>query len=66
MSSLQQIESAIKELDENRLAELRQWFAEFDAERWDRQFEVDAASGKLDKLANAALDDLKNGTATEL
>jgi hypothetical protein len=30
------------------LREFRHWFAEFDAEAWDQQFERDVATGKLE------------------
>jgi hypothetical protein len=37
------------------LAVLRDWFMDFDAEAWDRQFEADVEAGKLDSLAERAL-----------
>jgi hypothetical protein len=48
------------------LAELRRWFAEFDAAAWDRQLEHDAASGKLDQLAAEAVADFRAGTPRAL
>ena len=39
--------------------------AEFDAAIWDRQFEADVAAGRLDALAEKALQDLKAGRCTE-
>ena len=66
MSTAQEIAAAIRKLPESELAELRAWFAELDAAAWDRQIEADVAAGKLDRLAEQALDDLKNGRATEL
>ena len=35
MSEVEQIESRIKSLSPGDLAELRAWFAEFDARAWD-------------------------------
>jgi hypothetical protein len=52
MTSLQEIETAIKQLSPDELTAFRVWFAEFDAEIWDRQFEEDVASGRLNKLAD--------------
>ncbi len=49
------IERQIKELSPKELAEFREWFAEFDGELWDRQFEADVKAGKLDALAERAL-----------
>jgi hypothetical protein len=43
-----------------------EWFAEFEAERWDRQIEEDSASGKLDKLAEEALADHRAGRTRPL
>jgi len=40
----------IPKLSATELAELREWFAERDADEWDREIERDAASGKLDRL----------------
>jgi hypothetical protein len=66
MSSLQEIESAISKLSADELAAFRVWFAEFDAEIWDRQFEEDVAAGRLDKLAERALQHLREGRCTDL
>jgi hypothetical protein len=51
MSTVHEIEDAIRKLPEGDLAALRAWFAEFDAAVWDRQFERDVADGRLDALA---------------
>lgn len=66
MSTVIEIERAIEQLPPGDLAQLRAWFAEFDALRWDRQFEQDAAAGRLDALANEALADLRQGRCTDL
>lgn len=55
MTKIEIIERQIKELSREELAEFRAWFAEFDAELWDRQFEADVKAGKLDALADRAL-----------
>ena len=44
----------------------RTWFAEFDASAWDRQMEDDVAAGRLDALADEALNDLRAGRCTDL
>ena len=66
MSSVSEIEKAIQQLPPAELAKLRNWFAEFDAARWDEQLEKDVASGKLDALAAEALADLEQGRGTKL
>ncbi len=66
MVSVKEIESAIKKLTKDDLAVLREWFEEFDAKEWDRQFEEDASSGKLDRLAEQAIADYKTGKCKKI
>ena len=66
MSPIKEIEKAISKLPREDLAALRKWFANFDAEQWDRQFESDVAEGRLDKLAKRALKDFEEGRCTDL
>ena len=62
--SIQEIETAVSQLTPEQLADFRAWFAEFEAQRWDRQLEADAAAGRLDTLADEALRDLRKGRTT--
>ena len=55
MSRVEILEREITSLSPEELAELRRWFAEFDAQAWDRQFEADVKAGRLDALADNAL-----------
>ena len=66
MSTVQEIEDAVRQLSTEDLTAFRQWFAEFDATLWDRQLEADVAAGRLDKLADEALQDLREGRCTDL
>ena len=66
MSTIEAIETAIRQLPPNDLAEFRLWFAEFDAAAWDKQIEADAAAGKLDALAAEAVAEYGAGKAREL
>ena len=66
MQRLESIETQIQELSSEELAKLREWFAEFDAEAWDRQFEADVNAGKLDALAERALRDHLAGRSAKL
>ena len=66
MSTVQEIESAVRELSPDELARFRTWFIEFDAADWDRRFEKDAVEGRLDALADEALRDLAEGRCTDL
>ena len=55
MSKVESIEQQIEKLSPAELAAFRRWYAAFDAEIWDRQFEGDVKAGKLDALADKAL-----------
>jgi hypothetical protein len=59
MSVVLEIEQAVSQLPPQDLARFREWFEEFDAKIWDKQFEEDAQSGKLDKLAQKAIADFR-------
>ena len=65
MSTIEEIEGAIRRLSAEELAAFRAWFTEFDAAAWDRQMEQDIAAGRLDALADEALDDLRQGRCTD-
>ena len=65
MSTLEQIEDAVRQLSPKDFTAFRAWFAELDAEAWDRQIEEDVAAGRLDALAEEALDDLRQGRCTD-
>lgn len=66
MEKVKKIEREVQELSPEELASFRQWFAAFDAEAWDRQFEADVRAGKLDALAERALRDHAAGKSTKL
>jgi hypothetical protein len=50
MSTIEEIENAIKNLSPNDLAEFRRWYVAFDSDTWDDEIRRDAESGKLDFL----------------
>ena len=66
MTTVQEIEKAVSHLPKPDLDKFRSWFDKFDADAWDKQFEEDALSGKLDQLANRALEDFANKRCVEL
>lgn len=66
MSTVLEIEQAVSRLSPQELARFREWFEKFDAEIWDKQFEEDAKSGRLDKLADQAIADFHAGKYREL
>jgi hypothetical protein len=66
MSPVETIERQIEQLSLEELARLREWFAGYDAAAWDRQFEQDVQAGKLDALAERALQSHAAGRSTKL
>lgn len=66
MTSLQDIEAAIKRLPSADLAAFRAWFSNFDSDAWDMDIARDALSGKLDTLVDEAKTAAKNNQTTPL
>jgi hypothetical protein len=58
--SIEDIEKAVAGLAPDQYAEFRTWFEAFDADCFDHKIERDAQAGKLDRLADQAVDDLRN------
>jgi hypothetical protein len=63
--TVQQLEQAVRQLSPEELASFRIWFAQFDAEVWDRQIETDVLAGRLDQFGDEALQDLREGRCTD-
>lgn len=66
MSKVESIEQQIEKLSPAELAAFRRWYAAFDPEAWDRQFEADVKAGKLDALADKALRAHTSGQSMKL
>lgn len=66
MQNIQEIEKAISKLSEKDLSDFRAWFQTFDQDHWDKQFEDDAKTGKLDQLAGQAIKEYKAGQCKEI
>ena len=66
MSKVDKVEREVQSLSPEELAAFREWFAAFDAEAWDRQFETDAEAGRHDTLAKRALREHAAGKSTKL
>ncbi|MCX6038761.1 MAG: hypothetical protein NTW99_12915 [Chloroflexi bacterium] len=64
--SIQELKQAVTQLPSKDLARFREWFDEFEAQVWDKQFETDAKSGKLEKISEQALNNYRAGKAKEL
>ncbi len=66
MTRIEQIEHEVEKLNRAELEAFRNWFLEYDADKWDRQIEEDIQAGRLDKLAEEALAAHKAGRTKEL
>ena len=64
--TITELEQAVTQLSEEEFARFREWFEEYEATLWDKQIERDAKAGKLDKIAEQALNDYRAGKAREL
>ena len=66
MTTIIEIEDAVKKLPENDLLKFRSWFSSFDQNKWDNEFESDVKSGTFDSLCSEALNEYNNGKCKEL
>ncbi|HEX6006153.1 MAG TPA: hypothetical protein VFZ14_19335 [Burkholderiales bacterium] len=66
MDKIDELEQRVQALSDDELAAFRRWFAEFDGEAWDRQFESDAKAGKLNSLAERARQAHVTGKSSKL
>tara|TARA_A100001037_G_scaffold303448_1_gene337486 strand:- start:889 stop:1104 length:216 start_codon:yes stop_codon:yes gene_type:complete len=61
MSTVEEIEAAIEKLPKPEFLRLKDWMQDRFEDDWDRQFTEDAASGKLDAVAQEALAEHRAG-----
>lgn len=54
MSTVTEIEQAIRRLTPDEFKAIRDWILERDADEWDRQIEADSKAGKLNDMIDAA------------
>jgi hypothetical protein len=66
MTKLEHIEKSIEALSDDEMKAFAEWFAELQADRWDRQIEEDAKVGRLDKFAEKALAAHRSGRTRPL
>lgn len=66
MGKIESIEAQIQTLSPEELARFREWFLEYDWAAWERQIERDASAGKLEDLAQRALQQHAAGKTTPL
>ena len=66
MTTTEDIEKAVEQLNPRELARFRAWFEVFDADRFDAAIERDAHGGKLDAFAEEALVAHRAGRSRDL
>lgn len=54
MKTVQDIETAIEQLDDLSLGQLSGWFEDYIAVKWEAKFTADVQAGKLNALGDAA------------
>jgi hypothetical protein len=65
MHTIDEVEAAVRRLSPEERVAFRAWFAEFDAEEWDRQLDADVAAGRLDWLVSEARLDRQTGRCND-
>lgn len=66
MTRVEAIEKEVETLSQDELKEFRRWFAEFDADAWDRQIEEDVRADRLDEALDEAARAFEAGECTDL
>lgn len=64
--SVKELEKAIRRLPPDELARFREWFEEYVATQWDREFEADVKAGRLNRAGKQAERDFEEGRCTPL
>lgn len=66
MSKLEQIEKSVAELNPEEMKAFAEWFAELQADLWDRQIEEDIKAGRLDDFFAEAKAEIAAGKTRPL
>jgi hypothetical protein len=66
MTTVAEIQSAVRALPEQQFDQFSSWFDNYEEEHWDRQIENDQKSGALLDLINKAKYDFEAGKCTRL
>jgi hypothetical protein len=66
MTTVAEIEKAVRALPEDRFAAFSSWFDEYDEQRWDQQIERDQTAGPLQDLMERARADFEAGRCSHL
>ena len=66
MEALHELENSIAGLSADNYKKFRDWFWEYEQQKWDAKIEADLVDKKLDIFANAALQNFKEGKFSKL
>ena len=66
MTTVNEIQEAVRGLAEQEFEAFSSWFEQYEEERWDRQIERDQGSGALRALMEKARADFEAGKCTPL
>ena len=61
METLNELENSIARLSAEDYKKFRDWFMEYEHQKWDVKLEADIKNNKLDAFAKAALQDFNDG-----
>jgi len=64
--TIEDIEVAVTKLPPDQFARFAEWFADYQAEMWDRQIEDDLRAGRLDAVMQRAREDIAAGRSKPL
>jgi hypothetical protein len=64
MSTVKEIEEAIAHLSPDEFKAFLVWFEKYENQQWDSQFEKDVESGRLDSMAQEALNEYEAGNCS--
>lgn len=66
MSTVAEIENALRELPLQDARAVANWLQEYLDKKWDQQIDADIAAGRLDKVAEKAINDYRAGRVKPL
>ena len=66
MTTIAEIQEAVRSLPEKELAAFSSWFDQYEEDRWDRQIERDQESGPLRSMMEKARADFEAGKCSPL
>ncbi len=66
LNKLSDIELSVTKLPDEDFDKFRQWFWEFESQKWDTRIKKDIDDNKLENMANEAMADYKKGKSKTL